>query len=104
MNIVDLIKTNPELADNLTIKMSAADLKEFAELLLDNRQDKPEAPASHEQEQPISQTEAIKFMGKSRQTFYAWRRKGLIQAHVLGGQCYFFKSELLAALRGGGHV
>jgi hypothetical protein len=105
MDIVDLIKTNPELADSLTIKMSAADLREFAAMLLEgSKQGRPVAPAPPEQEQPISQTEAIAFMGKSRQTFYSWRRKGLIKAHVLGGQCYFFKSELLAALKGGGHV
>lgn len=105
MDIVDLIKTNPELAESLTIKMSAADLRKFADMVRDeSRQGKPVAPAPQEQEQPINQTEAIKFMGKSRQTFYSWRRKGLVKAHVLGGQCYFFKSELLAALKGGGHV
>ncbi len=105
MDIIDLIKTNPELAESLTIKMSAADLREFAEMLLEGtKQGKTIAQAPQEQEQPINQTEAIKFMGKSRQTFYSWRRKGLVKAHVLGGQCYFFKSELLAALKGGGHV
>jgi len=50
-------------------------------------------------EQPISQPEAVKFLGKSRQTLTAWRKKGIIKAHTLGGRVYFLKSELLQALK-----
>jgi hypothetical protein len=50
-------------------------------------------------EQPISQPEAIKFLGKSRQTLISWRRKGIIHAHTLGGRVYYMRSELLDALR-----
>jgi hypothetical protein len=50
-------------------------------------------------EQPISQPEAIKFLGKSRQTLVAWRRKGVISAHRLGGRIYYLKSELLDAMK-----
>lgn len=56
-------------------------------------------PAPEKDEQPISQAEAMKYMGKSRQTFYAWRRKGIVKGHQLGGQIYFFKSELNKILR-----
>ena len=52
-----------------------------------------------EVEQPISQPEAIKFLGKSRQTLISWRKKGVINAHVLGGRVYYLRSELLAALK-----
>jgi hypothetical protein len=57
------------------------------------------APPNKEVEQPISQAEAIVFLGKSRQTLTAWRRKGVIKAHRLGGRIYFLKSELLAAMK-----
>jgi hypothetical protein len=60
----------------------------------------PTAPeASNSTEQPISQLEAIKFLGKSRQTLIAWRRKGVISAHRLGGRIYYLKSELLEAMK-----
>jgi hypothetical protein len=50
-------------------------------------------------EQPISQSDAIKFLGKSRQTLIAWRKKGIITAHILGGRVYYLKSELLTAMK-----
>ena len=50
-------------------------------------------------EQPISQPEAIRFLGKSRQTLISWRRKGIIHAHTLGGRVYYMRSELIEALR-----
>ncbi len=50
-------------------------------------------------EQPISQPEAIKFLGKSRQTLISWRRKGIIHAHTLGGRVYYLRSELLEAVK-----
>ena len=58
---------------------------------------KPE-PKKQEPEQPIDQEEAIKFLGKSRQTLTAWRKKGIISAHKLGGRIYYLKSELLKAM------
>lgn len=54
---------------------------------------------TNEVEKPISQTEAILFLGKSRQTLIAWRKKGVINAYTLGGRVYFLKSELLKALK-----
>lgn len=56
-------------------------------------------PPDKEVERPISQPEAVEFLGKSRQTLTAWRKKGIIKAHILGGRIYFLKSELLAAMK-----
>jgi len=58
---------------------------------------KPE-PTTKEIERPISQPEAVEFLGKSRQTLVAWRKKGIIKAHRLNGRIYFLKSELLEAM------
>lgn len=52
-----------------------------------------------ETEQPISQTEALAFLGKSRQTLNEWRRKGVISGHRLGGRIFYFKSELVKAMK-----
>jgi hypothetical protein len=48
---------------------------------------------------PMLSPEAEKFLGCSRQKLYSLRKKGLIKAHVLGGRVYYFKSELLAAMK-----
>jgi hypothetical protein len=50
-------------------------------------------------EQPISQDEAIKFLGKSRQTLVSWRKKGIITGYLLGGRIYYKSSELVSALK-----
>ena len=60
---------------------------------------KPILLSKQETERPISQVEAIAFLGKSRQTLNTWRRKGIISAHRLGGRIYFLKSELLEAMK-----
>jgi hypothetical protein len=60
---------------------------------------KPEPPTKQESEKPLSQPEAIEFLGKSRQTLASWRRKGIISAHRLGGRIYYFKSDLLEAMK-----
>lgn len=59
----------------------------------------PSTEVNNEIEQPISQNEAAKFLGKSRQTMIAWRKKGIIKGHVLSGRVFFLKSELLEALK-----
>ena len=56
-------------------------------------------PTGTKVEQPISQVEAIQFLGKSRQTITNWRRKGIITAYHLGGRIYFKPSELLSSLQ-----
>ena len=50
-------------------------------------------------EQPITTTEAVEFLGKSRQTLISWRKKGVITAYRLGGRVYYKPSELLSALQ-----
>lgn len=88
-----------ELQNGTLLICKKEDLKEFAESLMNKiLESKPEPPEAKETESPISQTEAVVFLGKSRQTFHSWRKKGVIKAHILGGRVYFFKSELLAAM------
>lgn len=60
------------------------------------------AIAKQESEKPISQPEAVIFLGKSRQTLIKWRKKGVIKGHTLGGRVYYLKSELLSALSNAG--
>jgi len=92
---------NPILnsTENTLIIARRNDLIEFAVTYADRiLAGQAKAPVRQEIEQPISQPEAIKFLGKSRQTLIKWRKKGVIKGHVLGGRVYYLKSELLAAL------
>lgn len=45
--------------------------------------------------------ETCKFLGISRPTGTRWRNAGKISGHLMGGKLYFFKSELLNALKNG---
>ena len=50
-------------------------------------------------EQPISQSEAVVFLRKSRQSLLKLRRNGDISARILGGRVYYLRSELMACLK-----
>lgn len=59
----------------------------------------PEPINQKEEERPFTQDEAKKFLGKSRQTLSAWRKKGYINAYRISGRIYYKPSELSAALQ-----
>jgi hypothetical protein len=75
------------------------DIKTIAELvaktILEGQAKPPLSPVSGK---PITQDEATKFLGKSRQTLTAWRKKGIIVAYRIGGRIYYKPSELVSAL------
>jgi len=86
--------------ENALIVARRDDLIEFATTYADrilSRQPKP--ATKQDPEAPISQNEAMLFVKKSRQTFHSWRKKGIIKAHILGGRVYYFKSELISAMK-----
>ena len=56
-------------------------------------------PAGTKVEQPITQSEAAEFLGKSRATLINWRKKGAITAYHIEGRIYYKPSELLSALQ-----
>ena len=93
-----------ELNQSTILLLNASDLETFAEKIASEilaGQPKPQ-PARPQTEKPISQPEAVKFLGKSRQTLIAWRKRGLIKAYQLGGRIYYKPSELVAALANAG--
>ena len=83
LNPFESIETRLENIENLIIAMQPV----------------KQIPVGTKVEQPISQAEAVEFLGKSRQTLINWRRKGVITAYNLGGRIYYKPSELLAALQ-----
>ena len=86
-----------ELNSETLVICKKEDLLLFAESLI-NIKSEPEKKQDPEIEQPISMKEAVKYLGKSRQTLADWRRKGIIKGHTFSGKVYFLKSEILEAL------
>jgi len=85
--------------ENALYIIGRKDLIEFAITCVDRvLAGQEKAPLKEESEKPISQPEAVIFLGKSRQTLIKWRKKGIIKGHTLGGRIFYLKSELLAAL------
>ena len=79
--------------------MGNEDLSELADIIVGRIQSLiPKEPVTQDVERPICQKDAIKFLGKSRQTLNKWRKRGIIKSHILGGRVYYLKSELLATL------
>lgn len=86
--------------DDALLIIRRNDLLEFANLYAERILIEKATPASQpEAEKPMTQPEAIQFLGKSRQTLIKWRRNGTIKGHSLGGRVYYLKSELLAAIK-----
>ncbi len=70
-----------------------------AALSNDTRVEEKPIPQKEDEERPISLSEALEFTGLTRQGLYNARRRGEIETFKLGGKLYFFKSQLLAALK-----
>lgn len=85
--------------ENTLLLVKSEDIKVLAEwmgqIILAGQ---PKPPLPLDEERPLSQSEAIKFLGKSRQTFYTWRKKGIIISYRLAGRIYYKKAELINAL------
>lgn len=101
------LKIKNPIIDNALHKLGNAllivgrdDLIEFAKTCAYFIQaEQPKMIEMPEIEKPISQPEAVKFLGKSRQTLIKYRKKGIIQGHRLGGRIYYMPSQLMAALQ-----
>jgi len=87
--------------ENALLIIRASDLQEFAGIIAKNVLSGQPVPVtiSNQPEKPMSQNEAVQFLGKSRQTLIKWRRLGIIKSYRLGGRIYFKPSELLSALK-----
>ncbi len=96
MEVAELLQNQ-----NSLVIVRSGDLQEFANQIARQVLSGQPAPivTKIEPEKPLSQAEAVKFLGKSRQTLIKWRKKGIIQSYRLGGRVYFKPSELLEALK-----
>ena len=94
MEITELLQNESAL-----LVVRASDLQAFADSITAKLlTGQPVKPVKQETEKPFSQSEAIQFLGKSRQTLIKWRKRGIIQSYKLGGRIYYKPSELVSAL------
>lgn len=91
------MKINEMLAyPNVTISVTAADLKEFAlELLEESRLAAAEAEAARQTNKRYSVKEAAKYLGRTEPTIWRWRKVGLLEPDgYLASKPYYLKSSL----------
>lgn len=92
MNIADLIKTAPELAQSLTVNVNASDLREFAELCFDKgRNEKPEPIKTERYLTPTQFAEALQI---SLVTLWSWDKKGITHPLRIGNAKRYRESDL----------
>lgn len=92
MNISEILKTNPELAKNLTISVNAAELKEFAELCVDKgRQEKVKPIDPEEYLTPQQFADALQV---SLVILWSWDKKGITRPLRIGNAKRYRRSDL----------
>lgn len=88
MNISELINQT-----NVTISVSAADLKEFALNVISEYQQAAEAASKEDKR--FTTAEAAKFLGKSIPTLWRWKKEGyLVPDGQTGNSPYYLLSSL----------
>ena len=99
MNITEILKTNPELAGNLTINLNASDLLDFAELCITRaKQEKPEPSDKEEYLTPAQFAEALQV---SLVTLWSWDKKGITRPLRIGNAKRYRRSDLEKILSNG---
>ncbi len=95
MNVTEVLQD-----ENTLVMLRSGDLKEFAALAVDHyRSSQDHTEKTPEPKKPVSQSEAMKQLGRSRQTLVKWRKKGILKGFLLGGRVYFEPEELAALQR-----
>lgn len=80
----------------------AADFRALADRIIEQlKAQAPQVPSVSSDDTLFSFAETCKFLGISRPTGTRWRNAGKISGHLMGGKLYFFKSELINALKNG---
>ena len=92
MSITEILKTNPELASNLTINVNASDLREFAKMCIEaGKQEKQEPIDQEEYLTPKQFAEALKV---SLVTLWSWDNKGITKPLRIGNAKRYRRSDL----------
>ncbi len=92
MNISDLVKQNPEIVENLTVKLNLTDLTAYAEYCFSKaRQDLPDPKPKEELLTPAQFADTLKI---SLVTLWNWDNKGITKPVRIGNAKRYRRSDL----------
>ncbi len=86
MSIKEIINMNP----NIQLVVTAADLKEFALELLEERE-----KYSAKSDKYLTIAETVEKYGISKPTLWRWSKEGYLPKVKLGGKCFYRESDII---------
>lgn len=95
MSIKEIVNMNP----NTLLVISAADLKEFALELMDERTNASKCGNCSDNYLTIPET--AKKYGVSESTLYRWTRIGYLPKVKLGGKSFYRENDIIKLMEGG---
>ncbi len=89
---INFLKKTLNWLTKMKFELSGSDLRH----LIDSIGNSPNQSIKPIERKLLSESDACKLFGLTRQTFHALRKKGKITFHVLGSRIYYIESELIA--------
>ena len=95
MSIKELINTD----SNVMLVMNAADLREFALTLMEERENSSKLATRSGKYLTIAET--VEKYGISKPTLWRWSKDGYLPKVKLGGKCFYRESDIIKLMEGG---
>ena len=87
------------MTNTILIQMSVDELETLIQCAIGKELAKYIQPEpENKTRKPLSQNEAARYFGKTRQTITEWRKKGILKGHNINGRIFFFQDELEEAI------
>lgn len=91
MNILDIIKTNP----NVSFTVSANDLLELVNIIISKTMDEIQQTSDKEKsEEYLTATEVSSILEVSKPTLWRWEKREYLTPIKIGGKRKYLKSEI----------
>ena len=89
---LSILNNHPELAKNLKLEISGADLRDFAKLCIDLGRQENQRPIV--QEQYLTSAQVAEFLQISLVTLWQWDKKGITKPITIGKLKRYRRSDL----------
>lgn len=91
---INFLKEYPELAANMRFEIKGSELLH----LFNSIGNIPKSEEKPIEKKILSEADACKMFGLTRQTFHAMRKAGKISFHILSNRIYYIESELVSEM------
>lgn len=95
MSIKEILSSDSDVM----LVVSAADLKEFAMDLMEERENSSKLATRSSKYLTI--TETVEKYGISKSTLWRWSKEGYLPKVKLGGKCFYCESDIIKFMEGG---